>query len=568
MKSSIVKKGIVFVIIILFFGAGILPSTLGNIKQKTEFTICYSRGYIQELINNAEVGDTINIPSGTYYENIIINKTINLVGAGKETTILMPTSIYRDLVDITADWVNLSGFTIRKAAEDRYGIEISSNYNTIKNNNISENYNSGIKILEPYNKIIDNEIFSNNNLGIEIIDTNLNTIEGNIISSNEIGIELIESTNNIITDNEISKNEYGINMDYDSIANTITDNIVNSNGFGIDIFSKNNNINGNTISNNDCGINLEGYNNNIESNSFLNDGLYVCTSIYNNIVDNTVNGKSLVYLENESNMIIDSNAGQIILINCNEITIKNLNIIDTHIGIILIKSNNCLITSNQINSNIKNGIDLYRSSYNEIKDNYLSNNEIGIFILNSDDDNTIAGNTITTNEFYGIVLSSSNNNVIRNNEIESHNGYGINLITSKDNSITSNNISDNNLGIAILSTGSYGNEIYHNNFLNNDQNAHDNSDIGNTWDDGTYGNYWSDYREKYPDAKKKTKEGIWDTPYEITGRDNIDYRPLIKQWPKTSTTNPQSVTTIFSSIKLLLERFPMLERLIYLLVIS
>ena len=480
----------------------------------------------------------------------------------------MPSSIYRDLVQITANWVNISGFTLRKAAEGQCGIEIISNYNTIKNNNISENYDIGIGIYEAYNTIIDNEIFSNDNKGIEIDDISFNTIEGNTISYNPIGIDLFECTNNVISDNLISKNENGIEIDYTSEANTISDNTINSNDFGLDIYGENNTINGNTISNNNCGINLEGSNNNIASNSFVYDGLYVYNPLHNNVIGNTVNGKSLVYLEDESNIIIDSDAGQIILINCDEITIRDLELIDTHIGIILIKSNNCIISDNEINSNNNNGIDLYRSSYNEIKNNQISNNDIGIFLLNSNDDNLIAENTISSNEFYGLVLSSSNNNVVRNNEVESNDGYGINIIVSKDNSIKSNNISDNSLGIAILSAGSYGNEIYHNNLLNNDVNAHDNSDLGNTWDDGTYGNYWSDYKEKYPNAKKIIKEGVWDTPYQIPGRDNKDNRPLIKQWPKSSTTNPRTETTIFLLIRWLIERLPIIERLFSLLIIK
>ena len=48
---------------------------------------------------------------------------------------------------------------------------------------------------------------------------------------------------------------------------------------------------------------------------------------------------------------------------------------------------------------------------------------------------------------------------------------------------------------------------------------------------GKKGNYWSDYKEKYPDAKKQPFKGIWDTPYEIEGGDNKDTCPLLKQWP-------------------------------------
>jgi parallel beta-helix repeat protein len=566
MRSRTVKKGFVIGIIILFIGAGIAQSILAKSNLLKEFNENKSRGYIQDLINNASIGDTINIPSGTYYENIKINKTINLVGEGKETTTLMPSSIYRDIVEISADWVNISGFTIRKSGDYLYGIEILSNHNTVKDNNISENYNIGMGIFGSYNKIIDNEIYANDVEGIKIQDNSDNTIEGNSISYNPVGLNFLESTNNIVDDNTISNNEYGIELDYDSEINTISGNTIRANQeFGINLYSENTNINGNTISNNNCGIKIESSNNDIVSNTFLNDGIFTDSPFSNNIIDNTVNGKSLVYLEDESDEIIDAGAGQIILVNCDTITIQGQEITDTYTGIILINSDNCLIVNNNINLNNGNGIDLHRSNYNDIKNNQISSNEIGIFLLNCENNNKISSNTITLNNLYGIVISSSNNNIVSGNEIESNNGFGISIVNSQENEIKSNNISDNTLGIGIYSTDTYGNDIYHNNFLNNDDSAHDSSDIGNNWDDGTYGNFWSDYREKYPNAKKLRQEGVWDTPYQISGRDNKDNRPLIKQWPKSSTEFTRDKNSVLNLFQYLFEQFPALEKIYYFL---
>ena len=43
---------------------------------------------IQKAVNNASDGDTIYVYSGIFYENIIINKSITLIGENKHTTIL------------------------------------------------------------------------------------------------------------------------------------------------------------------------------------------------------------------------------------------------------------------------------------------------------------------------------------------------------------------------------------------------------------------------------------------------------------------------------------------------
>ena len=75
MKNRLVIKGIVLGIIVLFIGAGVIPSTVGTIEKKTTILKAYSNGYIQDLIDNASDGDTIYIPSRTYYENIVIDKS-------------------------------------------------------------------------------------------------------------------------------------------------------------------------------------------------------------------------------------------------------------------------------------------------------------------------------------------------------------------------------------------------------------------------------------------------------------------------------------------------------------
>ena len=73
---------------------------------------------IQNAINNATEGDTIYVYSGTYYENITINKTITLIGENKNTTIIDAEG-KENAVNITADYVNMSGFTVTNCGPDK-----------------------------------------------------------------------------------------------------------------------------------------------------------------------------------------------------------------------------------------------------------------------------------------------------------------------------------------------------------------------------------------------------------------------------------------------------------------
>ncbi|KAA0011596.1 MAG: hypothetical protein FE041_04135, partial [Thermoplasmata archaeon] len=69
---------------------------------------------IQSAINDANDGDTIFVYSGVYYENVVINKSITLIGENKETTII-DGSNSGDVVNITANGVTIEGFTIRNS---------------------------------------------------------------------------------------------------------------------------------------------------------------------------------------------------------------------------------------------------------------------------------------------------------------------------------------------------------------------------------------------------------------------------------------------------------------------
>ena len=228
MIISIWKKVAVLLIIFFFVGAGFISSTIGTIEIKQVNSQPSSRGYIQGLIDNASAGDTIYIPSGIYYENIIINKSISLVGEDKDTTII-DASFSGDVVHISSDWVNIRGFTIQKSGDEWHdaGIEIDSTNNTITENNIFFNGADGIRVNRDRNIIKNNDIELNSRNGIYLCSaSNCNIVLGNTLNwNNATGINICGhggnffihceySNRNLVIGNDISNNKDGIYLEF------------------------------------------------------------------------------------------------------------------------------------------------------------------------------------------------------------------------------------------------------------------------------------------------------------------------------------------------------------------
>lgn len=121
----------------------------------------------------------------------------------------------------------------------------------------------------------------------------------------------------------------------------------------------------------------------------------------------------------------------------------------------------------------------------------------------------------------GIQLFNSTNSIITGNRIVGNSYEGIGLYYSSDNSITENSITNNQVGIGLYYSPS--NSIFHNSFTNTVYQAYTETS-GNVWDNGSNGNYWSDYT-----GDDVGGDGIGDTPY-VIDENNQDRYPLMKPW--------------------------------------
>lgn len=198
---------------------------------------------IQQAINNVGSGDTIFVHTGIYSENIVINKSIALVGENRDSTIIDGSQFRNVIYIVTTANVTIEGFTVRGSSlYPNCGIFVDhSTYNTIMNNIVVGNA-EGISLLSSSGNVICDNKISNNNDGIYLRSSSNNVISRNTISlSNYDGISLYNSVNNVVSRNFILYNTLaGISLYY-SGSNVIRGNTVLNNYYGIVSFYSNSN---------------------------------------------------------------------------------------------------------------------------------------------------------------------------------------------------------------------------------------------------------------------------------------------------------------------------------------
>jgi parallel beta-helix repeat protein len=325
------NKGIIVILVILIIAVNIIPFRNGIVIGKSSIqpldeNILYVGGTgsgnhsrIQDAIDKAIDGCSIFVydDSSPYYENIVVNKSINLIGENNSTTVI-DGGKRGDVVYISTDRINISGFTIRNCKDNwQYaGIKIfNSNYTSIFGNVISNNKGQGIYVQgsdSTYNIILKNTI-KNNKYGIYLLQSSDNFVSGNTITNNENGIYLTGASDNIISDNNFENKWTGLHLEM-SYSNTISENTLMNSGDGIYFSNSYNNIifNNNMIDNKWFGIWFSDSSNNIINDNIISDnddiGIYLDGSSGNNITKNKItNNDDGIYLEYSSDNTVSYN---------------------------------------------------------------------------------------------------------------------------------------------------------------------------------------------------------------------------------------------------------------------
>ncbi len=196
------RKIIALGIMLLFLGMTISSSIGFNLEQQSTIAtfdgnILYVGGSgpgnytkIQDAIDDSLDGDTVYVydDSSPYYENLIVDKSINLIGEDKNSTIIDSNGSSRCIRIKDCMGGRLTGFTIQNAQDEGVYVrncnDMNFSGNIIRNNGMLSTHGPlcGMRISESKNCVVSGNIFKNNlHDGLMIFSA---TTENNIVTGN------------------------------------------------------------------------------------------------------------------------------------------------------------------------------------------------------------------------------------------------------------------------------------------------------------------------------------------------------------------------------------------------
>jgi parallel beta-helix repeat protein len=330
------KKFCVLSIIILLFIALFCVSTSTNWEgaaKNERYSLSYylqtiwvpdNYTTIQDAINVANAGDIVYVRNGTYYENIVINKTISLVGERPEITIIdgsKSNATFDPAVYVygeNAKDVRICNFTIQ----------------------------------------------GSNAWGIYILFNATVSVEKNIITNNSGGIVADASGNNTFINNTIMNNKFEGILFFESSENTMVNNTIGENAYNFGILGSY-------------------FNHSIDASNFINGKPIYYLKNQSDLFINLDNFSSIGYLAlvNCTNITVENlnltkNINGLLLVESENLTIRNDTFKNNSRGIDIINSLNNTLQRNNVTNSSSLGISLVNSPNNKLRENNLVGNQI------------------------------------------------------------------------------------------------------------------------------------------------------------------------------------------------
>lgn len=233
---------------------------------------------IQQGADAADPGDTVLVRAGTYYEHVVIDKSLTLQGEGRDMTTIDGGGD-GVVIHLEADHVTIAGLTV---INGRRAILVhGSEAVVITNNRFFQHYEAAVSLVDSNNVILDGNEIHDSQFGASTSQISNTLIANNEVHHNDLaGIYTSNSHELVVAGNKVhhhSSLEGGIRVSWGSDGVIVERNCVYANRRGIALANDaaNSIVRDNIVWQNDEGI--------YGSPSCINNAIY-----HNDLIDNTV----------------------------------------------------------------------------------------------------------------------------------------------------------------------------------------------------------------------------------------------------------------------------------------
>jgi len=460
---------------------------------------------IQTAIDNAADGDTIEVYPGEYAGDLVITgKTLTIIGYGTDKSVINGTGKGIGL-KLASSGNSVTGFTVKNGD---VGILVDGvDDGLISDCNCTDNNYAGIAINGSSGSVVDNVSCINNRYGISINDSQAGGVSNSTCSSNsESGINITLSTGFHLDNDTCHSNKVGIFLGEAHQSAVLDCNVQSNSESGVRFHTAHNN----TVER--CVLAKHG-----AQGQIIGTGFHGSYSNDNVVSSCNITGNWRFGGEFDHGSLRNRISRNVVTANTQGV------------GLLLMKDcANNMMDNNSVTGNFQ-GMYIWLGTHNTVEYNSVNTStNYGLILYIGADSNHVKYNRLGPNPAGGLLMYDADSNLAENNTCNDNANAGIRIsLNAKTNIVRKNLIMNNTMGISIDDPGCKNNVIYANHLIkNNGTGGIQGEDLGqeNVWDDGSHGNFWSDYRNRRYNASHDGD--VWNLSYEMKGGNGRDRFPF------------------------------------------
>ena len=174
----------------------------------------YPWGTIQGAIDNSAVenDDTLYIQAGTFTENVVVNKSLKIIGDETQYPVITAQDSSDNVLTILSDDVTIEYLTLKGATgSEAAGVYVDGDYDDFSMRYCtSANNENGMYLENADGATVYNNAFENCEKGIYLYYASDTSVIYNSFEGNTVGIYLVQSEAEDIYSNTFENGDYGI----------------------------------------------------------------------------------------------------------------------------------------------------------------------------------------------------------------------------------------------------------------------------------------------------------------------------------------------------------------------